>query len=413
MLMIATFNLATKDKQHDDEYLGNVENHQAAYIEATKQRLILQNLGYVLAVVALVLLLICFYLIIRINKAHIQNKRQLLENIEAAAQRNQEATLRLLSEISELADGDFTVNATVTEDLTGPIADAINFWIAALRDLVIKINRTAVQITAVAQQTRGTAASLSQASERQAQQIAKAGQALIGMANSMKGREGRRTRLEVTKKYVDISSKGAALVQDTIAGMDTIREPIQKTSKLIKRLGESAQEIGEIVGLINDIADQTNILALNSSGAPMGGKSGRGFAVVADEIQRLAERSGNATKQIDALVKTIQGELNEAAHSMERCTILVVNGAKSSEKAGEALAEIEKISVQLAGQIENISQTSQTQAAVACCISGTMMIIQEITTQTSNGTNEIAASIEHLATLVYDLNESVAGFKLY
>jgi twitching motility protein PilJ len=212
---------------------------------------------------------------------------------------------------------------------------------------------------------------------------------------------------------VDIAGKGSKAVQDTITGMDTIREQIQETSKRIKRLGESSQEIGEIVGLIDDIADQTNILSLKAAiQAAMAGEAGRGFAVVADEVQRLAERSGNATKQIDALVKTIQSDTNEAVSSMEQSTTGVVAGAKIAERAGEALSEIERVSVQLAGQIENISQTSRTQAAVAANISGTMTIIQEITAQASSGTNETAASIERLATLVNELRTSASTFKL-
>jgi twitching motility protein PilJ len=394
--------------------LDSIENLQAVYIKASKQRFISPSLGNVLALIVLVLLLILGYLIISINKARAMETRLRLEQSEKEAKRNQEAILRLLSEISDLADGDLTINATVTEDFTGAIADAINFSIEALRDLVISINKTAALVTGSAQGTRKTAAQLTHASERQAQQIAKAGQAIIGMANSVKKVSANAVEsADVAKKSVDIASKGAKAVRDTITGMDAIREQVQETSKRIKRLGESAQEIGEIVGLIDDIADQTNILALNAAiQAAMAGEAGRGFAVVADEIQRLAERSGNATKQIDALVKTIQGDTNEAVSSMEQSTAGVVSGASIAERAGEALTEIEKVSVQLAGQIENISQTSRTQAAVASNISGTMTIIQDITTQTSNGTNETAASIERLATLANELKTSVAGFKL-
>jgi len=386
----------------------------ADYFSTSKQYLVSPMLGNALAILVLVLLFVFVHLMIRINKAHSIETKQRLDEISQANQRNQEAILRLLTEISELADGDLTVNATVTEDFTGAIADAINFAIEALRDLVVSINKTAVQVTAAAQSTRGTAAQLTRASERQAQQIAKAGQAIIGMANSVKKVSANAIEsADVAKKSVNIAGKGAKVVRDTIAGMDTIREQIQETSKRIKRLGESAQEIGEIVELIDDIADQTNILALNAAiQAAMAGESGRGFAVVADEIQRLAERSGNATKQIDALVKTIQGDTNEAVSSMDQSTTGVVSGARIAERAGEALTEIEKVSVQLAGQIENISQTSRTQAAVAANISGTMTIIQEITTQTSNGTNETAASIELLATLANELKKSVAGFTL-
>jgi twitching motility protein PilJ len=394
--------------------LNSIENLQELYQVIGNQRFFSPNLANLLAVLVLILLVAFTVLVAKMNQRRAEEAKRSLDQSQKTNQRNQEAILRLLSEIADLADGDLTVNATVTEDFTGAIADAINYSIEALRDLVISINETAVQVTGAAQSTRATASQLTQASERQAQQIAKAGQAIIGMANSVKKVSANAVEsAEVAKKSVEIASKGAKAVQDTISGMDSIREQIQETSKRIKRLGESSQEIGEIVGLIDDIADQTNILALNAAiQAAMAGEAGRGFAVVADEVQRLAERSSNATKQIDALVKTIQSDTNEAVSSMEQSTAGVVAGAKVAERAGEALTEIEKVSVQLAGQIENISQTSRTQAAVASNISGTMTIIQEITTQTSNGTNETAAAIERLAKLADELKKSVAGFKL-
>lgn len=394
--------------------LDNVEKLQLAYNKASKERLVSPTLGNLLAILVFVLLLTLGYTIIRSNQLRTADARERLAETQRMNQRNQEAILRLLSEISDLADGDLTVNATVTEDFTGAIADAINYSIEALRDLVININKTAIQVTAAAQKTRTTAGQLTQANERQVQQITKAGQAIIGMANSVKKVSANAVEsADVAKRSVEIANRGAKAVQDTISGMDSIREQVQETAKRIKRLGESAQEIGEIVGLIDDIADQTNILALNAAiQAAMAGEAGRGFAVVADEIQRLAERSGNATKQIDALVKTIQGDTNEAVNSMEQSTTGVVSGAKITERAGEALTEIERVSVQLAGQIENISQTSRTQAAVAANIAGTMTIIQDINMQASNGVNETATSIERLAKLANDLKTSVAGFKL-
>jgi len=396
------------------EVLNSIENLHEIYQKTNSQRFFSPALGNALAGLVLILLVALSVLVAKANQGRAAETKQRLDASQKTNQRNQEAILRLLSEIADIADGDLTVNATVTEDFTGAIADAINYSIEALRDLVISINETAMQVTGAAQSTRGTAAQLTQASERQAQQIAKAGQAIIGMANSVKKVSANAVEsAELAKKSVEIASKGAKAVQDTMTGMDSIREQIQETSKRIKRLGESSQEIGEIVGLIDDIADQTNILALNAAiQAAMAGESGRGFAVVADEVQRLAERSSNATKQIDALVKTIQSDTNEAVSSMEQSTAGVVAGAKVTERAGEALTEIEKVSVQLAGQIENISQTSRTQAAVASNISGTMTIIQEITTQTSNGTNETAAAIERLATLADELKKSVSGFKL-
>lgn len=394
--------------------LDNVEKLQNAYVKAINERIVSSTLGNVLAIMVFVLLLLLGYIIIRSNQARSAETRERLAETQRTNQRSQEAILRLLSEISDLADGDLTVNATVTEDFTGAIADAINFSVEALRDLVVNINKTAVQVAAAALKTRAIAAQLTQASERQAQQIAKAGQAIIGMANSVKRVAANAVdSTDVAKRSVEIATRGAKAVQDTIAGVDSIRERIQETAKRIKRLGEGAQEIGEIVGLIDDIADQTNILALNAAiQAAMAGEAGRGFAVVADEIQRLAERSGNATKQIDALVKTIQGDTNEAVNSMEQSTSGVVGGAKITERAGEALTEIEQVSVQLSSQIENISQTSRTQAAVAANISGTMTIIQEITMQVLNGINETATAIERVSKLANDLKTSVAGFKL-
>ena len=217
----------------------------------------------------------------------------------------------------------------------------------------------------------------------------------------------------VAERSVAIANTGAEVVQNTINGMDNIREQIQETSKRIKRLGESSQEIGDIVSLINDIADQTNILALNAAiQASMAGDAGRGFAVVADEVQRLAERSSAATKQIEALVKTIQSDTNEAVISMEQTTAEVVRGARLAQDAGTALEEIEKVSQELAELIQNISNAARQQASSAGHISNTMTVIQEITTQTSSGTTATAESIGNLAGMANELRESVAGFKL-
>ena len=329
-------------------------------------------------------------------------------------QRNQEAILRLLDEMGSLAEGDLTVEATVTEDITGAIADSINFAVAALRNLVETINDTSVQIASASQETQSTAMHLAEASDHQAQEITSASSAVNDIAVSIE--EVSRNSSEssqVASRSVSIASKGAETVRRTIQGMDTIREQIQDTSKRIKRLGESTQEIGNIVELINDIAEQTNILSLNAAiQAATAGETGRGFAVVADEVQRLAERASNATKQIEALVKTIQTDTNEAVISMEQTTAEVINGARLAEDAGEALSEIETVSKHLAELIQNISEAAQQQSAAAASISSTMNVIQEITTQTSVGTSQTAESIGNLAELATELRRSVSGFKL-
>ena len=217
----------------------------------------------------------------------------------------------------------------------------------------------------------------------------------------------------MAQRSVQIAAKGAAIVRQTIQGMDSIRDQIQETSKRIKRLGESSQEIGSIVELINDIAEQTNILALNAAiQAASAGEAGRGFAVVADEVQRLAERSANATKRIETLVQTIQSDTNEAVSSMEQTTAEVVAGARLAEDAGLALGEIEKVSHDLADLIQSISAAASQQSAAATNISATMNVIQEITTQTSVGASQTAESIGNLAHLAGDLRRSVADFKL-
>lgn len=329
-------------------------------------------------------------------------------------ERNQQAILRLLDEMGDLADGDLTVTATVTEDVTGAIADSINYAIEALRSLVTTINETSAQVSTSAQETRATAMHLAESSEHQAEQIASATQSIKEMTLAIDQMSNDATESsEIAQRSVEIASKGAVSVHRTIQGMDTIREQIQDTAKRIKRLGESSQEIGDIVELIDDIADQTNILALNAAmQAAMAGEAGRGFAVVADEVQRLAERSGNATKQIEALVKTIQADTNEAVSSMESTTTGVVAGAKMSEDAGEALKEIESVSKSISERISKVAASARVQSGAAEKIDVTMNVIQEITTQTSDGTGQTAASIGNLADLADDLQRSVSGFRL-
>lgn len=344
---------------------------------------------------------------------NLSTKRRLAETAETN-DRNQNAILRLLDELADLADGDLTTTATVTEDFTGAIADSINYTIDQLRILVSRINGTSRRVVGSSNDTQQTALHLAEAAEHQAQEIAGASAAINEMAVTIDQVSANAAESAgVAERSVSIANNGAKVVQNTIHGMDTIREQIQDTSKRIKRLGESSQEIGDIVGLINDIADQTNILALNAAiQASMAGDAGRGFAVVADEVQRLAERSATATKQIESLVKTIQNDTNEAVISMEQTTSEVVRGARLAQDAGVALEEIETVSASLAELIQNISNAARQQASSAGHISNTMNVIQEITSQTSAGTNATAKSIGNLSGLAMELSESVSGFTL-
>ncbi|HJS88486.1 MAG TPA: methyl-accepting chemotaxis protein [Steroidobacteraceae bacterium] len=328
--------------------------------------------------------------------------------------RNQQAILRLLDELSNLADGDLTVQATVTEDITGAIADSINYAVDALRGLVTTINQSAIQLDSATRQTQALSQHLAKASGAQSKQISSATESAAGMASSVAEVSGNAERAaDVARHSVEIAHKGGDAVRRTIDGMNTIRETIQETSKRIKRLGESSQEIGNIVELINDIAEQTNILALNASiQASMAGEAGRGFAVVADEVQRLAERAANATKQIEVLVRTIQTDTNEAVVSMERSTTDVVGGALLAENAGAALEEIEQVSNQIASLVQNISASSRQQTGGAQNIARNMQVLKEISVQTAESTNATSAAIAKLAELSAGLRRAAAGFRL-
>ncbi len=358
---------------------------------------------------ALLLVLLLQYLYSRVAVFEQMAKEQSSQN-----ERNQQAILRLLDEMGSLADGDLTVEATVTEDITGTIADSFNFAIEELRKLVATVNQTALMVDAATKQTENTAAHLRKATDNQASEISAATESIMSMAYSIEEVSGNAERSsDVARHSVEVAHKGGEAVRRTIDGMNTIRETIQETSKRIKRLGESSQEIGNIVELINDIAEQTNILALNASiQASMAGEAGRGFAVVADEVQRLAERSTNATKQIEVLVRTIQSDTNEAVVSMERSTTDVVGGALLAENAGAALDEIEQVSNQIASLVQNISGSAREQASAAADVTRRTRRLKEIGDQTGKATTATAASISKLSQLATELRKTVEGFAL-
>ncbi|MCH7880172.1 MAG: chemotaxis protein [Proteobacteria bacterium] len=328
--------------------------------------------------------------------------------------KNQRAILRLLDEMGNLADGDLSIHTTVSEDITGAIADSVNYSIDALRDLVGTINKTAVQVSSAVRKTQGTTSRLEKESATQAREIIGASNTITEISKSMSTVSDKAAdSAAVARKSVSIAHQGGETVRQAIAGMETIRGQIQETSKRIKRLGESSQEIGDIVNLITEISDQTNILALNAAiQASMAGEAGRGFAVVADEVQRLAERTGDATKQIEALVKTIQADTNAATASMEQSTSNVVKGAQLTENAGSALDKIEQVSMNLAQRILEISDATKAQAAESVKITQTMDVIQQITMKTSQGSGQASESIGVLSDMVKAMHKSVAGFKL-
>ncbi len=328
--------------------------------------------------------------------------------------RNQEAILRLMDELGELAEGNLTINASVTEDITGAVADSINYTVEELRSLVRGINQAALQMDQAASQAGQVSETLQQASRRQTEEIEETSAAVVNLAQSVQQVSGNAAEsARVAEQSLAAAEKGQQAVANAISSMNGLREQIQETSKRIKRLGESSQEIGEIVELISDITEQTNVLALNAAiQAASAGEAGRGFSVVAEEVQRLAERSADATKQIAAIVKTIQSDTHDTVAAMEVSTQGVVEGAKLSDAAGQTLAEIGDVSKKLAGLIADISSATQSQAESTAKVAETMQDIKSISAQTSTGTQQTAESIGGMKQLAQDLKASVAGFKL-
>jgi twitching motility protein PilJ len=357
-------------------------------------------------------------MLVRVYRDDAERRTQEVEKQRVASENanreNQDAILRLMNELGDLADGDLTVTATVSENITGAIADSINYTIEELRVLVGRINDAANRVTAATEIARQTSAELLQAAERQSSEIQEAGQSALAMARSMNEVSGNASQsAQVANQSLMAAEKGTLAVQDSIKGMNEIRNQIQETSKRIKRLGESSQEIGEIVELISDITEQTNVLALNAAiQAASAGDAGRGFTVVAEEVQRLAERSGEATKQIAAIVKTIQTDTQDAVSAMEQSTQGVVEGAKLSDAAGQALAEIGQVSRNLAELIQSISSSTQSQANSATHVARLMQDILRVTEQTTAGTQRTAEAVDELSALASELKGSVAGFKV-
>ena len=344
----------------------------------------------------------------------IRGTRENLLTQKLTNETNEEAILRLLDEIGDLGEGDLTVSATVSEDFTGAIADSINYAIEELRKLVANVVVTAESVAGASNETRAIALRLNEASEHQSSQISDTTKSIASVADNLTSVSADAEELaSVAQSSVAVASKGNQVVQNSITGMNNIREQIQDTAKRIKRLGESSQEIGDIVSLINDIADQTNILALNASiQAAMAGEAGRGFAVVADEVQSLAERAATSTKQIESLVRAIQTDTNETVESMEQTTAEVVRGAELANSAGASLTEIQSTSENLAKLILAISGAAKEQSENANRASRSMRVISDITEQTLAGSAESGKAIGELAEQAVRLRSSVDDFKL-
>ena len=327
---------------------------------------------------------------------------------------NQAAILRLMNELQTVAEGDLTQEATVTEDITGAIADSVNYTVEELRQLVGNVQNTATRVAQTTAQVESTSTELLAASTEQLREIRETGQSVLDMASRINEVSAQaQESSQVARQSLTAAESGLQAVQNAIGGMNSIRDQIQETSKRIKRLGESSQEIGEITELISDITEQTNVLALNAAiQAASAGEAGRGFSVVAEEVQRLAERSGDATRQISALVKAIQTDTQDAVAAMERSTQGVVEGAKLSDSAGTALSEIDSVSRRLAELIEQISKSATREAASANVVADNIQHIFAVTEQTGEGTRSTATQVRELSRMAEELRQSVSRFKI-
>ena len=354
----------------------------------------------------------------RSRQALAERQMREAESLQQDARRvndaNQAAILRLMNELQTVAEGDLTQQATVTEDITGAIADSVNYTVEELRSLVASVQNTASQVAQTTSEVDSTSTELLAASNEQMNEIQATGKSVLDMAVRINAVSGQaQESAAVARQSLVAADSGMKAVQNAIGGMNAIRDQIQETSKRIKRLGESSQEIGEITELISDITEQTNVLALNAAiQAASAGEAGRGFSVVAEEVQRLAERSADATRQITALVRAIQTDTQDAVAAMERSTQGVVDGAKLSDNAGARLAEIDQVSRRLSELIQQISDAASREANLANAVADSIQNIFAVTEQTSEGTRSTAGQVHALSRMAEELRQSVARFKI-
>jgi twitching motility protein PilJ len=383
------------------------------------------GLNALLGVLGLVLMVVAGVGLVRLFVADQSARSQVLEAQRLEAERqeqeakrvndaNQAAILRLMNELQTVAEGDLTQQATVTEDITGAIADSVNYTVEELRSLVSQVQTTVARVTDTTQQVEQTSTELLAASTEQLREIRDTGESVLQMAGRINDVSAQAQQTaQVARESLQASESGLQAVQNSIGGMNSIRDQIQETSKRIKRLGESSQEIGEITELIGDITEQTNVLALNAAiQAASAGEAGRGFSVVAEEVQRLAERSGDATRQIAAIVRTIQTDTQDAVAAMERSTQGVVEGARLSDAAGAALADIDRVTRELAELIETIAEQSSREASSANVVAENIQHIFAVTEQTSAGTRSTAQMVRELSRSAEELKASVSRFKV-
>jgi len=392
---------------HSDNLLNSINELIEIYENNVNTKNIVNVVGYTFGAISLALLLWLAIAINRITRTELTLK-------EKSNKKTVDAIKLLQNEIAPIAKGDLTTNTTVAPGITEPIAEMINFTINSLRQLVRNIDSMAIHVSETAEETQSTAIKLARASDQQAQQLTSVAETVNKMSQSFDvvAKQSEEST-QLSNKAVNMAEQGGLAVRNTIRGMHIIKEDIYDTSNRIKRLGESSQEIGAVVELINGIADQTNILALNAAiKASVAGEGGQSFTMVADEVQQLAERVTQATQKIESLVKSIQLDTSQAVVSMEQSIGNVINGTKLAEDAGDALLRIETVSAHLAEFINNVSAATLTLTETSTHTSQTMNAIKNLTDSNLINTKQTAALTAKLAELAQEQRAAIHGFKL-
>ncbi len=382
-------------------------------------------LGLLTALVSAAILgLLCLWLWRRMG-SHRQQR-------EVQERRQQESILKLLDEISALAEGDLTTRATVTEEFTGSIADSVNYAVTELRRLVGAILNSADRVTVAVEETGTTAQQLATASAAQSREISRSSSYLKAMSDTMKQVSLRSAEArDIAARSVELASSGRDAVTSTETGMSEIRARTANTKRVLKRLGDSSLQIGRTVDLINEVSEKTRLLAMNAAiQANVDGAdspvtraqpgldqtaalpSAHNAARVADQVQTLSSTLSHSASEIRTLVAVIQQDVSTAIASMEDTNKEVQGVSRLAVHADECLAEIQTVSDRLSAVVNYLSGRVQRQSQVVSQLSGNMGVINEVTQHSAHGLRLSATALEDLRLMANELRDGVADFSL-
>ncbi|QSJ15415.1 methyl-accepting chemotaxis protein [Nostoc sp. UHCC 0702] len=326
----------------------------------------------------------------------------------------QQQLLELLNNVEGAARGDLTVRADVTTGEIGTVADFFNSIVESLRDIVTQVKQAATQVNGAIGSNETAIRQLAEEALIQAAEINRTLDAVDKMTHSMQAvAASAQQAAKVANHAADNAAKSGQAMDFTVQNILSLRETVGDTAKKVKRLGESSQQISRVVSLINQIAMQTNLLAINASiEAARAGEEGQGFAVVAEEVGELAARSAAATQEIEEIVENIQRETNEVVQAMEIGTIQVVDGTRIVEEAKENLSQILDVSRQIDLLIQSISTATASQVETSQTVSQLMKDIAAISQRTSDSSRQVSQSLQETVEISHQLQETVETFKV-